>query len=263
MKLTELAKKIRFSVCQMSHASKAAHLGSSLSCIDILIAIFFTGIFKFNLKNNLEGDKFILSKGHAAAALYSVLAEKKYFPKKNLKKYGKNNSIYEEHPNSRIKGVICSTGSLGHGLSFGAGIALSEKLKNKKFKTIVLLSDGECNEGSVWEAASFASAQKLNNLIALIDSNKWQATGRSHLISGGKLIKKWKAFGWQSYNIDGNNIEQIKSCLNKSKQSNKPVAIVANTIKGKGIKFMEDDNNWHYRIPTINELKIIKKMLNQ
>ena len=226
---------------------------------------FFSNIFKFNIKNNLKGDKFILSKGHAAAAFYSVLAEKKYFPIKHLSKYGKNNSIYEEHPNSKINGVICSTGSLGHGLSFGIGISLAEKLENKKYKNIVLLSDGECNEGSVWEAAAFASAQKLNNLIVIVDSNKWQATGRTTDIVGGELFNKWKAFGWQTYRLNGNNINELLRYLksSKSKKNNRPIAIIANTIKGKGINFMEDDNNWHYRIPNKEELKDIKKILNQ
>ena len=251
---------MRYSVCEMSHYAKAAHLGSSLSCIDILTAVFFGNIFKFK-KNSLNSDKFILSKGHAAAALYSILAEKKYFDKSNLKKYGKNNSYFEEHPNIKIKGVICSTGSLGHGLSFGAGISLGEKLKKKNFKMIVLLSDGECNEGTVWEAAGFASAQNLKNLIVIVDDNKWQATGRSKFIVGGNLSKKWKSFGWNSFEINGNNINQLIKYLKKAKQSNKPTAIIANTIKGKGIKFMEDDNNWHYRNPNKEELKNIKHLL--
>jgi len=138
---------------------------------------------------------------------------------------------------------------------------LAEKIRNKNFKTIVLLSDGECNEGSVWEAAGFASAQKLNNLIVIVDYNKWQATGRTKSIVGGDLLKKWKSFGWNSFEINGHNINQILRTLVKAKKSQKPTALVANTIKGKGIKFMEDDNNWHYRIPTKEELNKIKYIL--
>ena len=263
IRLLKLAKKLRYSVCMMSNRAKAAHLGSSLSCIDILTTIFFSKLFKFNIKNISKGDKFILSKGHAAAALYSILAEKKYFNKNNLKQYGRNNSFYEEHPNSKVKGVICSTGSLGHGLSFGIGIAIAEKIKRTNNKVIILLSDGECNEGTVWEAAGFASAQKLNNLIVIIDSNKWQATGRSNLIMGGKLINKWKSFGWKSTEVNGNNINELCKKLKQNKHNNKPTAIIANTIKGKGIDFMEDDNNWHYRIPNIKELEVIKGILKQ
>tara|TARA_B100001109_G_scaffold246646_1_gene235587 strand:+ start:20 stop:814 length:795 start_codon:yes stop_codon:yes gene_type:complete len=262
-KLINLTKKIRYSVCKMSHHASAAHLGSSLSCVDILVTIFFSGIFKFNQKKILLGDKFILSKGHAASALYSVLAHKNYFSKKQLLKYGKNNSYFEEHPNSKINGIICSTGSLGHGLSFGIGLAISDKLKKKKNKTVILMSDGECNEGTVWEAASFASAQNLSNIIVLIDHNKWQATGRTSEITGGNLIDKWLAFGWHTFDIDGNNVNALKNVLKKAKKSKKPVAIIANTIKGKGIHFMEDDNNWHYRIPSIEELNKIKILLNQ
>jgi len=258
-KLEVLSKKLRFEVCKMSHRANAAHLGSSLSCIDLLISIFFSNLFKINSKNKY--DKFILSKGHAAAALYSVLSEKKIFSKKKLNLYGVKNSIYEEHPNSKINGVICSTGSLGHGLSFGVGISISEKIKNKNNKVIVLMSDGECNEGTVWEAAGFASAQKLSNLIAIVDYNKWQATGRSKEIMGGDMIKKWSAFGWETHNIDGHNYYQILNTLKKIKKSKKPTVIIANTIKGKGIKFMEDDNNWHYRIPNSLELILIKKEL--
>ena len=259
-KFSKIANQIRYKVCEMSHEANAAHLGSSLSCIDILVSIFFGKIFKFN-KNKIESDKFILSKGHAAAALYSILAKKNYFTENKLKIYGKNNSYYEEHPNIKVKGVISSTGSLGHGLSFGAGISLGEKIRRKNFKTIVLMSDGECNEGSVWEAAGFASAQNLKNLIVIIDYNKWQATGRTKSIVGGNLIKKWNSFGWKTFEIKGHNIIKILQTLKKAKKSHKPVAIIANTIKGKGIKFMEDDNNWHYRVPTKNELIDIKSIL--
>ena len=259
-KFSKIANQIRYRICEMSHNAKAAHLGSSLSCVDILIAIFFGNIFNFN-NNKIKSDKFILSKGHAAAALYSILAEKKYFSKLKLKDYGKNNSFFEEHPNTKIKGVICSTGSLGHGLSFGAGINLGEKIMNKNFKTIILMSDGECNEGTVWEAAGFASAQKLKNLIVIIDYNKWQATGRTKSIVGGNLLQKWRSFGWNSFEVDGHNITQILQFLKKAKNNQRPTAIIANTVKGKGISFMEDDNNWHYRVPTINELKTIKNIL--
>ena len=125
------------------------------------------------------------------------------------------------------------------------------------------MSDGECNEGTVWEAASFASAQNLTNIIVLVDNNKWQATGRSSEITGGNLLDKWSAFGWRTYNVDGNNIRALKNILKKAKNSNKPTAIIANTVKGKGINFMEDDNNWHYRVPSLKELNEIKVLLSQ
>ncbi len=261
--ITKISNQIRFQTCKLSHQAKAAHLGSALSCVDILTVIFFSDLFKFDIRKN-SLDKFILSKGHAAAALYSCLAFKKFISFKKLNEYGKNNSVLEEHPNKKINGVICSTGSLGHGLSFGCGITLGEKIKNLKNKNVVLLSDGECNEGSIWEAAGFASSKKLNNLIALIDFNNWQATGRSKEIFGGEMKKKWQAFGWNVMDINGNNTKQIYNALKKAKKSKKkPTAIICNTIKGKGIKFMEDNNNWHYRVPTKNELKVIEKILMQ
>ena len=260
-KLIKISKKIRFTVCELSHKAKAAHLGSSLSCVDILSVIFFSNLLKFDIKKNTL-DKFILSKGHAATALYACLALKGFISEKDLIKYGKNNSIYEEHPNKKINGVICSTGSLGHGLSFGCGVTLGEKIKKKNNKNLVLLSDGECNEGSVWEAAGFASSKKLNNLIALIDFNNWQATGRSKEIFGGEMKEKWKAFGWDIQEINGNDVNQVYRAIKKAKKSReKPTAIICNTIKGKGIKFMADDNNWHYRVPNSKEIKMIKKII--
>ncbi len=261
-KFKYLANKLRYNICKMSHTAKAAHLASSLSCIDLLISIYFSNFFRFDYgSKDIKKDKFILSKGHAAAALYSVFVEKGILSKSKLSLYGKNNSIYEEHPNSKIKGVVCSTGSLGHGLSFGIGISISNKLAKKKNKVVVLMSDGECNEGSVWEGVGFASAQNLSNIIVLIDNNNWQATGRSKEIFGGDLKKKWAAFGWKTQVINGHNFSEINLALKKAINSNKPNAIIANTIKGKGIYFMEDNNNWHYRIPNKNELREIKNIL--
>jgi transketolase len=256
----KINNKIRYNICKISHQSKAPHLGSCLSIVDILIEIYFGKCFSLNQRSK-NVDTFILSKGHAAYALYSVLAEKKLLSKKKLKTFAKEGSLLEEHPNSKLIGITCSTGSLGHGLSFGSGIAFANKLKKIKKKIIVLMSDGECNAGTVWEAAGLASAQNLNNLIAIIDYNKWQATGRSNIISGGVLSKKWQGFGWNSCTINGHNPVQIKKAFLKAKKSKKPFVIIANTVKGKGIKFMEDDNNWHYRIPNLSEIKIIKKIL--
>ena len=261
-KLQYLSNKLRFEICKMSNSANAAHLGSSLSCIDILTSVYFGNIFDLDyVKSDFKKDKFILSKGHAAAALYSILAEKKIIPKNKLLQYGKNNSIYEEHPNSKIQGVDCATGSLGHGLSFGIGMSISKTLLKNKKNIIVLMSDGECNEGSVWEAAGFASAQKLDNIITIIDNNNWQATGRSNEIFGGNLKKKWAAFGWNTLIADGHNHLSILKALKIAKNCKKPCAIIAKTIKGKGIHFMEDDNNWHYRVPNKHELLTIKKLL--
>ena len=264
MKLKKLSNNLRFSVIKMSNKTKAAHLASSLSCIDIITTIY-NSILKLDIKNpkwQLR-DRFILSKGHAAAALYVALEHKKIISKNQLDSYTKSGSLLEEHPSPKLPGVEAATGSLGHGLSIGCGIALSSKIKKKNFMTYVLMSDGECNEGSVWEAALFASAKKLNNLCAFVDYNKWQATGKSkNILNLDSLTKKFNQFGWKVLEIDGHNHDLIyKSCILAKKEKLKPTIIIANTIKGKGVSFMENDNNWHYRIPSIQEVKLAKKEL--
>ncbi len=263
MKLKNIASRLRLEIIKMSNRAKAPHLASSLSCIDIVITLY-EKVLKIFPKNpgKLSRDKFILSKGHAATALYVTLAHKGFFPKKKLLDYTKKNSLLEEHPNPSIKGVETATGSLGHGLPVGCGLALSGKIQNMNFKTIVLLGDGECNEGTVWEAAMFASSKKLENLYVIVDQNGWQGIGRTKDILNIKLLKKkWASFGWNSIEIDGHNYKQIENIF-KKKRNGKPTAVIAKTIKGKGISFMEDDNNWHYRIPTTNEVIKAKKELN-
>ena len=265
MRLKKLSNKLRFSIIKMSQETRSPHLASSLSCIDI-IATLYDSVLKLN-KNNIESNsrnRFILSKGHAATALYVALEYKNIITNKDLKSYTKYGSLLEEHPSPQLAGVEAATGSLGHGLSIGCGIALSSKLNSKKFMTYVLMSDGECNEGSVWEAALFASAKKLNNLCAFVDYNKWQATGKSKdILKLDSLVNKFSEFGWYVLEIDGHNYKSIINACGKAiKQKSKPTMIIANTIKGKGISFMEDDNNWHYRIPSNEEVEIAKKELN-
>ena len=247
----------------MSHKAKAPHLASSLSCIDIITSLY-TSILNIKVDEPKwnQRDRFILSKGHAATALYVVLAEIGILNENNLLSYTNKGSLLEEHPNPMLPGVEAATGSLGHGLSIGCGIALSSKIKQEKFKTYVLLSDGECNEGSLWEAALFASAKNLENLYAIVDYNKWQATGRSNdVLSLSSLVNKFDSFGWNVSEIDGHKHNEIITSLKKNYNNEKPTIIIANTIKGKGVSFMEDDNNWHYRIPNENEVELSKKEL--
>lgn len=261
-KLIKISKIVRKKVIYLSHKAKTAHLASSLSCVDIIVTIF-QNFLKFN-NQKICKNIFILSKGHAAMTLYSMLHYKKLISTKVFESYSKMNSILEEHPNHNIPSVNVATGSLGHGLSVGCGIALSFKLKKKQNKVYVLLSDGECNEGSVWEAVLFASANKLDNLIIVIDYNKWQATGKTNeILKLGNLKKKLTSFGFLSKEIDGHNFLQILKNL-KIKTKNKPLAIIAHTTKGKGVSFMEDNNNWHYRSPNKVEYdKAIKEINNQ
>lgn len=263
--LEVIAAKIRREVVRMSHDSRTPHLGSSLSVVDILTAVYWTCLSIDPLNPDAEErDKFILSKGHAVSALYVTLAFRGFFPEETLSTFAENDSILGEHPLAgRVPGLEAATGSLGHGLSMGAGIALADKILNRSSKTIVVMSDGECNEGSVWEAAMFAPAHELENLMVIIDYNKWQATGRSNeVMSLDPLPEKWSAFGWTVREIDGHDMSALAMNLNSFPDgSGKPLAIIAHTVKGKGISFMEDDNNWHYRIPSDEEAEEAYKEL--
>jgi transketolase len=265
MNLKKLSNNLRFLLIKISNKAKTPHLASSLSCIDI-VATLYHSVLKINKKNfkSSERNRFILSKGHAATSLYVALKYKNIITKKELNSYSKQGSLLEEHPSPKMPGVEAATGSLGHGLSIACGIALSSKITNKNFMTYVLMSDGECNEGSVWEAALFASAKRLNNLCAFIDYNKWQATGKTKdILNLGSLTKKFKQFGWNVIEIDGHNHDLIfKACQRAIKEKHKPTMVIANTTKGKGVSFMEDDNNWHYKIPSDEEVKMSQKELD-
>ena len=255
--LLAVAARIRGRIIQLSHQARTPHLGSSLSFVELLVYLYwnFLEISPSQVKDPAR-DRFILSKGHGITTLYAVLAEKGFFSPELFKDYAQPGSPLPEHPSPHcVPGIEAATGSLGHGLSISTGIALASKMNGIPFSVVSLLSDGECNEGSTWEAALLAPVHKLNNLIAIVDFNKWQATGRSAEVTALEpLEEKFEAFGWNSLRIDGHDFRQIKSALETAKDSDKPFAIIADTIKGKGIKTMEDDNNWHYRIPTKEEV---------
>jgi transketolase len=181
-----------------------------------------------------------------------------FFPDGLLDSYNKNGSALQEHPGPDCApGIEAATGSLGHGLSIGIGMALSGRIQKRDYRVFALLSDGECNEGSVWEAAMFAAKQGLDQICVIVDYNKWQATGRSNdVLSLSPLREKWEAFGWDAHEIDGHDINALLTQMGSVPNgSGKPIAIIANTVKGKGVSFMEDDNNWHYRIPTSEEVE--------
>jgi transketolase len=263
--LQKVAAKIRYQLIEMSHDGKAPHLASSLSCVDLVLAAY-TSFLRIDPKNPLDPlrDRFILSKGHAITTLYSILAEQGFFPPEWLQTFNKDGSSLPEHPSPRcVPGVEMATGSLGHGLSVGIGQALAGRIRKETYRVMVLLSDGECNEGSVWEAAMFAAARQLDSVIAIVDFNKWQATGRSEeIMKLSPLADKWASFGWHTHEIDGHNLSQILDVFSKIPASpGKPTAIIAHTVKGKGVSFMEDDNNWHYRIPNDEELAKAKAEL--
>ena len=256
--LKNIAAHLRGTVITMCHESKSAHLGSSLSCLDILTAAYWH-VLKCNPDNPTDPlrDRFILSKGHAAMALYATLANKGYFPIDELKTYNKDNGRLAEHPPANLlPGVEAATGSLGHGLPIANGMAVAGRIQSRAYRVYCLMSDGENNEGSVWEAAMFASAQRLENLCAIIDYNKWQATARSNeTLMLAPLVDKWRSFGWDAHEIDGHDVVALAAAMNSIPNgTGKPLALIAHTIKGKGVSFMEDDNNWHYRAPTLEEV---------
>ena len=260
-KLNEISNLLRYRTVKTSHEASIPHLGSCLSCVEILVYLYW---IELNLdplnSNDQDRDRFILSKGHGAPILFQVLAERGFYDKNLLKTAGKNGSLFHEHPPKPgfIPGIEAATGSLGHGLPIALGIAMAGKIKKKSFRTFALLSDGECNEGTIWESAMFASSKSLSRVTAIIDFNKWQATGRTkEIMSLEPLLEKWKSFGWHAQEINGHNFSEIKDSLDEANSINdKPSVIIANTIKGKGVSFMEDDNNWHYRIPNKEELSM-------
>lgn len=264
--LKRTAADLRFQVINMSHKTGAAHLASCLSCIDILTAAYWHALdIDPSRPEDPKRDRFILSKGHAAMALYSTLAFRGYFPKDLLETYNMDGGKLAEHPPANLlPGVEAATGSLGHGLPIACGQALSQRINGgTPYKVIALLSDGECNEGSVWEAAMFASAQKLDNLCVVVDYNKWQATGRSNeTLQLSPLAEKWTSFGWNAREIDGHDVVALAEALSSlPAEAGKPTALIANTVKGKGVSFMEDDNNWHYRSPKADEVEQARKEL--
>lgn len=263
--LESMARRIRGTVIEMSHRGGMPHLGGALSCVDILVALFFRALRVDPEKTeDPHRDRFILSKGHAASALYAVMAHRGFTTIESLEHFGRPGGHLPEHPSPGcIPGLEVATGSLGHGLPIGLGMALAAKIRQQVYKTVVLLSDGECNEGSVWEAAQAAPAFRLDNLIAIIDYNKWQATGRSQeVLALEPLLAKWKAFGWDAHEVDGHDMTDLLKALDEAWQgSARPQAIIAHTVKGKGASFMEDDNNWHYRIPSQDEVARAKEEL--
>ncbi|MCG3203766.1 MAG: Ferredoxin fas2 [Elusimicrobia bacterium] len=263
--LEKISRRLRGQVIELSHQAGTPHLGSALSCIDILVSAYWTALnIDPKNPNDPDRDRFILSKGHAATALYSVLAERGFFSKEILKTFAKAGSPLPEQPAPHsMPGVELATGSLGHGLPVGLGMALAAHINKKNYQVFVTVSDGECNEGSVWEAALLAPVLKLDNLTVIVDYNKWQATGRSNETMGLDPFKsKWEAFGWDAYECDGHDLSALITLMKKRPAGeNRPRAIVAHTVKGKGVSFMENDNNWHYRSPNAEELEKAKKEL--
>ena len=230
-----------------------------MSCTDIIVAAYW-GAMRIDPSHPEDParDRFILSKGHAATALYAALAYRGFFPIEMLTKYNEDGGTIPEHPAPHcLPGVEVASGSLGHGLGLGLGMALAGRLQKHEYRIFVCMSDGECNEGTVWEAAMFAPAHQLDNVCVIVDYNRWQATGRcDEVMSLSPLDQKFAAFGWSVYNVDGHDVKVLFETMAKVPDgSGKPVAIIAHTIKGKGVSFMEDDNDWHYIVPTAEHVE--------
>ena len=248
-----IAKQIRIKILQLSNTAKSSHIGSSLSIVEILVVLYKFFIKKKNI--------FILSKGHACLAYYCVLQKFGYFSNKILKSYGKNDTILSAHVSHKVPGVNFSTGSLGHGLPYATGRALSEKINKTNSKFFVLISDGELNEGTTWESLLFAAHHKLDNLIIIIDYNKIQSLDFiKNVLKLEPLNKKFKSFGCNVKNIDGHSFNQIYESF-LVKKNKKPTVIIANTIKGKGVSFMENSILWHYKFPNEKELDVAIRQL--
>lgn len=246
----ELSVKIRIKAWDMAFKAKASHMGGNFSMADVL-SVLYNEVVDTDLIKAMDPnrDRVILSKGHCCAVFYAMLAEKGFFLEEELGHFGEDGSILSCHISSKVPGVELSSGSLGHGASVAAGIALNSKLNNENYNVYAICGDGECNEGSVWEMVMFAGQHKLDNFTVIIDANKIQAMGYTKdIIDLQPIAEKWKLFGWTSIEIDGHDFDEIRNAFN-TPHNGKPKVIVANTIKGHGVSFMEDDLWWHYQIP--------------
>lgn len=251
MNSEQLAWKIKRHGIEMTHLSGGSHIASVLSVADI-IAVLYADILHYDC-NDPEmdtRDRMILSKGHAGASIYAALAENGFFDIEELKTHYANGSRLSGHVSHKLPGIDFSTGSLGHGLSAGAGMALAAKKDKKNHKVYVVLGDGECDEGSVWEAALFANHFRLDNLVAIVDHNHMQSLDFcDNTIELTPFKEKWQAFGWNAIEINGHDHAELKEALTKKFDNNKPTVIIANTVKGNSISFMENNILWHYRFP--------------
>lgn len=258
--LASKAKFIQREILRMTAKAGKGHLGGAFSCLDLLVTLYYSGIMHFDPCKPLwkKRDRLILSKGHSCEALYVILADVGYFPAENLAQYQQLGSELSGHPHRNIAGIEADTGSLGHGLGVGAGMALAAKMDGNEYLTFVLMGDGECCEGSVWEAAMFAAKHELDQLVCIVDRNQLCVTDKvDDCVSMHPLDKKFESFGWDVLTCDGHDYESIVKCLSnlRNRATKKPLLIIANTIKGKGVSFMEGKCAWHHGVPKDNEFQ--------
>ena len=255
--LQKIANDIRINIVKMVYNAKSGHPGGSLSCADILTVLYFN---QMNINpqepNSMERDRLVLSKGHCSPALYSTLARRGYFSEEDLKLFRKLNSNLQGHPDmNKVPGVDMTSGSLGQGLSIANGMALSSKMDKKGYRVYCILGDGEIEEGQVWEACMTSSKYNLDNLCVIVDNNNLQIDGDIHTVKGlNKIEEKFESFGFKAITVDGNNIEQLIDAFDRAKMTKGvPTAIIAKTIKGKGVSFMENNASWHGKAPNEEE----------
>lgn len=250
------ATQIRKDVITLIYNGKTGHTGGALSSTDIMTALYY-GVMNLNPQEpeSKDRDRFILSKGHSVEPLWCILADKGFFDKEELKTFSAFGTRLIGHPNNKVPGVEMNTGSLGHGLAVGSGMALAAKKDHGTYRTFVVMGDGEQAEGSVWEAAMFASHYQLDNLVAIVDRNKLQISGQTEDVMGLEpFADKWEAFGWHVVSIDGNSMEELLEVLSPSQTvKDRPTLIVANTTKGKGVSFIENKTEWHHKVPTAEQ----------
>jgi transketolase len=257
--LIRKAVEIRRDVWKLIYHAKTGHTASDFSCADILVALYYEVMDQTpdNFADVNHRDSYIQSKGHAVEVLWSILADRGYFSKQELyNQYNCFNSHFIGHPNNHVNGIEFNTGSLGHGLSLGVGISLAAKMDKLSKRTFVLMGDGEQAEGSVWEAAMAAGNYHLNNLVGIIDHNKLQISGPTmNVMNSEPLDEKYQSFGWRVVNVNGNNMTALVKVLKQSTGDDRPTLILANTIKGKGIDFMENQPQWHHKVPNSQQYK--------
>lgn len=255
------AAGIRLQILETALNAGKGHVPPAFSWVEIAVALFYGGILRFKPEEPRwpERDRFILSKGHGCLTLYVILADLGFFPKSELDRFGGDGSLLAGHPDIAIPGVEIVSGSLGHGLGIGAGLALAAKMDGQDWLVFTLLGDGECNEGSIWEAAMFASHHKLSNLVAIIDRNHLGATDfTENFVSLEPLALRWQSFGWEVVTVDGHSFSQLLEAFSnvRRRTSQQPLVVIANTIKGKGVSFMEGSPLWHHRLPKGQEVQI-------
>ncbi len=259
MNLKRKACEIRKVIVEMIYRAQFGHVGGALSATEILVDLYYKQMNVAPEKvSDPDRDRFILSKGHAVEALYAVLADRNFIPREDLLTYSQFGSPYMCHPTNKIVGIEMNTGSLGHGLSVGVGMALAAKMDKKIFRVYVVLGDGEMAEGSVWEAITAGGHYKLDNLTAIVDRNRLQMSGSTEdVMTQDSQEIRWAAFGWNVISIDGNDLDAVDAAITLAKKtSGKPTVVIANTIKGKGVSFMENRAEWHHKVPNAEQFKI-------